>query len=322
MKGLRIAGYVGWALVFFVVGLYLTFPMNMIKDTVVGQIEDQLGKGKQGPYGVDPHVSIADLSLWRVGVAAKGVSITLPSRDPDPGPTIDLDKLKVSVSVLSLLTKNKTVQFDADLYGGSTDGHVSVDPIGNVLDANIDVDSVDLSKVPITLQKFGVPIGGKLNSRIRLDLGPEPEKKGEGTIKLDVKGASVGPGNLKLLAMFGGLELPQADLGNLTADILVKQGQGEITTMKLDGKDIQAEVVGSLGMKGKVATTRVDTDGWFNISKDFMDKAKLSILNGFLSTSKDDDGRFHFSIKGTANALMPRMATDGGKSAKRATKPG
>ena len=115
---------------------YLTFPIERVKGILIAKIEEGLGKGKQGTYGVDPKVTIESLSMWRLsGLDAKRVSVQLASRDPDPGPTIELDWLRVRVGVFSLLTDDKTIAFSADLYDGEADGVVARIEARDVVDA-------------------------------------------------------------------------------------------------------------------------------------------------------------------------------------------
>lgn len=326
---LKYGGYAGWFMAAFVVGVFLTFPLDDMKPLIISMAEDQMGKGKQGPHGVDPKLEMESLRLSGFGVRANRVMVQLASRDPDPGPTIDLDSVAVGVSPLSLLTKAKTVTFDVDAYGGDASGSVSVDEKGNVHDADISVDDIDLSKIILVQAKLGVPIGGKVSLDADLDLGPTPEKDGNGRVKLDVKGLTLGPGNLKLAAAFGGFELPAVDVGNLTGEIPVDKGKGTLTNVKLDGKDVQAELLGDISFKGKLQMSRLDVDGWFALTPAFLEREKKfqsllelgESMGGMgggpsLSKAKDEEGHYWFSLKGPLQNPSATLARDAGKRAK------
>ena len=325
---LRIAAYGAWFGVMFVVGVYLTFPINDMRGMLVAAAEDTLGKGKQGAYGVDPHVTVDRLSLSGFGVKASRVAVQLASRDPDPGPTIDLDSVRVGIRPFSLLGKARTISFSADLYGGSVDGTVSLDDKGALYDADIDIDELDVSKVPLLLDKLGVPGSGKISGSVVLDLGATPEKTGEGKVVLDLEGLSVGPGNLKLAAAFGGFEAPQIDLGKLTGTIKVKQGQGTLENVRLEGKDVVAALEGNIYLRGHVGTSRMDIDGNFQPTPSFLEREKKiqSLLElgesmgggsgPSLGKAKDDEGHYHFSIKGSVQSPLFSLARDNGKRAK------
>lgn len=327
-RALVIAGYVAWFVAAFVVGVYLTFPLDEAKGAIIGLLETQLGKGKQGQHGVDPVVRMGKLSVSGFGVAAEQVSIQLPSRNPDPGPTIDIQELTIGVRPWTLLSDAKTVVVDADLYGGSVSAVVSADAKGAVHDADIEVDDIDLATIPLVGERVGVPLAGKVELDVDLDLGTTPEKDGEGSVRVVVKDASVGPGNIKALAALGGFEIPQVDLGKLEVEIPVKQGKGTITGAKLDGKDVQLELFGDLFVRGKLQQSRIDIDGYFQPTPSFLEREKkfqsllelgekMGGMSGVsLPRAKDEEGRYYFSLKGSVEAPQANLARDNGRRAK------
>lgn len=333
-RALKIAGYVAWFMAAFVVGVYLTFPLDEAKGAIIGLVEVQLGKGKQGQHGVDPVVQMGRLSLSGFGVAAERVSIQMPSRNPDPGPTIDIDELSVGVRPWSLFSDAKTVVVDADLYGGSLSAVVSADAKGAVHDADIEADGIDLAKIPLVLERVGLPLAGQVELDAALEMGDAPEKDGEGSVRLTVKGASVGPGNIKALSALGGFEIPVVDLGNLVLDIPIKQGKGTIAGAKVDGKDVQLELFGDLFVKGKLQQSRLDVDGFFQPTASFLEREKkfqsllelgekMGGMSGVsLPRAKDEDGRYYFAIKGSIEAPNAALAKDNGRRAKQRAQKG
>lgn len=312
----------------FTTFFYLTFPVDRVKGIIVEKIEEALGKGKQGPYGVDPKVTIGMLSMWRLsGLDAKNVQIQLGSRDPDPGPTIDVDRLQARVGILSLLTDDKSISFSADLYDGEAEGAFVVDPKGNVLELELDVEGVDLAKAPLLVGKLGVPATGALNLKADLDLGKEAEKNAQGKATIDVQKISLGPGELKipLPGLTGGLTLPLIDMGDLKGEIDVKDGKGKFEKLKLDGKSISGELSGEIALRGRIGTSRLDGAGWLKISEQFLDEnSKFKTLLEFpgpLQKAKDEEGRYHFTLKGTLASPSGALARDAGKKASSPPRP-
>ena len=96
-KALKCFGYTSWFSLMFMCGVYLTFPLDDLKPQIVALIEDALGKGKQGQYGVDPKVQLGDLALSGFGVSAERVAIHLGNNEPEAGPTVDVDELSLDV---------------------------------------------------------------------------------------------------------------------------------------------------------------------------------------------------------------------------------
>ncbi len=326
-RALHLAGYAAWFALMFLVCVYLTFPLDNLKPQIVEAIETALGKGKQGQHGVDPKVTIASLSLGGiVGVSAKHVSIQLGSHDPEPGPTVDVEALSLGVRPWSLLFAARTIFVDADLYDGNIAGTVRVDPKGLMYAADLEADGLNLGKMAMLHAVAGLPVTGVLDAEIDLNLGANPDKDGEGDIKVSIKGATLGPGSPKAAAAFGGFSLPQIDLGNLTGDIPVKQGRGTLNNVKLDGKDLQVALDGDITFKGNVLNSRLNLDGWFFPTPALFEKdAKLKTLIDLgeslgggggpsLSKAKDDDGHYHFTIKGTAQMPSAALSRDGKKA--------
>ncbi|MCC7073140.1 MAG: type II secretion system protein GspN [Deltaproteobacteria bacterium] len=333
-RALRIAGYVAWFVAAFVVGVYLTFPLDEAKGAIVELLETQLGKGKQGQHGVDPVVRMGKLSVSGFGVSAKQVSIQLPNRNPDPGPTIDIDELAIGVRPWTLLSDAKTVVIDADVYGGTLAAVVSADAKGVVRDADIELDDLDLAKIPLAAERLGMPLTGTVELDVELDLGDTPEKDGEGKVRVVVKDAAMGPGNLKALIPLLDLEVPLIDLGKLEVDIPVKQGKGTITGAKVDGKDMQLELFGDLFVRGKLQQSRIDLDGYFQPTASFLEREKKvrdllelgekvgGTMGLPLPRAKDEEGRYYFSLKGSIEAPQANLARDNGRRAKQRSQKG
>ena len=153
-------------------------------------------------------------------------------------------------------------------------------------------------------------------------------------MRLTVKNASVGPGNIKALSALGGFEIPVVDLGTLEVDIPIKQGKGTIAGAKVDGKDVQLELFGDLFVKGKLQQCRLDIDGFFQPTASFLEREKkfqsllelgekMGGMSGVsLPRAKDEEGRYYFSIKGSVEAPNAALARDNGRRAKQRSQKG
>lgn len=329
MKALRVVGYVVWFIGCFVIGIVLTAPLDGFKPIAIQQGELFLGKGKQGPHGTDPVLTLDKLAVSGFGVKAKRVHVQLGSRDPDPGLEIDLDEAWISFrSLVSFTRPEKRLDITVKAYGGSAAVLVLLDEKQNPTEVSAEIDDVDLGKVPAAIAKLGVPLEGKIDADLDLDMGKAAEKDAAGHLDIDVKGLGIGAGNIKPFP--GGFEVADAiRLGDLKARVPVKQGQGTIEVLKLEGTpDVEAEVVGTINVKSKLQLSRIDADGWFRPTTGFLDKngkiksaielgEKLSLPGApSLSKAKDDEGRYHFTLKGAVQTLVPQLSKDAGKKAK------
>jgi type II secretion system protein N len=320
--------------------LYLTFPMHLVKGPVVDAFEKALGKGKQGRYGVDPKVTIGDMSPYLLsGVSMERVTIQLASSDPDPGATVDLDEVTARVGIFSLLLNDPTLSFSVDLYEGSIDGEIALrgdkkaadeflghtfavlgGRVGGFGALDVEVDGIDISKAPPVLEKTGVPVTGVIGGTIALDLGEAPEKDAKGKIDLAVKTLTLGPGELQIPVpgLTGGLTLPLIDMGDLIAKADIKEGKGKFDKLGLTGKDFSADVEGDLKIAKAFSRSRLDTSGWFQISESFLEQnSKFKTILDFaspLKRARDDDGKYHFDLKGSVGKPRFNLSRNGGKS--------
>jgi type II secretion system protein N len=327
-RAVPILGYVSWFLSCFVLFAVLTFPLDGLRPLIVAEAEKALGKGQQGTHGVDPVVQIGALSSRIVGVSAERVHVQLASREPEPGPAFDFDRLTVKLGLFSLLTGKPSVSVSADLYGGSVDATVQLTDKNAVQAIDVDIDKVDVGKVPAAMAMVGVAVAGRIEGRATVDMGKLPDKDAAGKIDLAIKGIAIGPGKLSLVP--GGFELEEPiRLGDLVAQVSIKEGNGTIDSLRLaNSPDVEAEVKGTLGVRPKLEQTRLDIDGYFRPTADFLTRNKkiqsaLEIgekltLPGApsLGKSKDDEGRYHFSARGAVKALQPQLARDNGRKGK------
>ena len=314
-KFVKLFGYPSFFFAAFSVSLYLTFPMQAVKGKVVAVMEDALGKGKQGRYGTDPRVSFESMDLWRLsGVSFERLSLQLGSKDPDPGTVFDFDELRLRVGLLSLLSESPEVSFDAEQYDGELEGDVTVSAKGNLKKLNIDIEDVNVARMPVVVGAVGVPTTGKLKGNIEVNLGKKPSKEAKGSVDLTIAGLSLGPGELEvpIPGMAGGLTVPSIDMGDLKLKTEMKGGKTEEGLMSLNGKDFQAELKPALFMNDRLNRTRLTGDGWFAISEQFLkDNSKFETLLSFaapLKTAKDKEGKYHFALKGTVGNPSAKLS--------------
>lgn len=342
-KWLKVAGYPGWFTVCFLLSLYLTFPLTMVKAPVIAALEDALGKGKQGRYGTDPKVDIEELTLWRMsGVSLNRVSIQLPSTDPDPGATLELEEVSARLGLFSLLLNAPTLHFTAELYGGDVEGSFTLrgdkeaeesffghtfalldGKAQQLSELHLTIDGVDMSAAPPVVEKAGVPVTGVLAGHVDLELGDDASKDATGDIDLKLAGVTLGPGELKIPVpgLTGGLTLPLIDMGDLEVKAPVSEGKAKFEKLGFNGQDFNAALDLELNLSSKLKSSRVTGDGSFQISEQFLEKnSKFKTILDFaspLKRARDDEGRYHFNIRGNLGTPKFSLSSSGGKSNRR-----
>lgn len=341
-RWLKLSAYPGWFALCFFTSLYLTFPLALVKEPVIAGLENALGKGKQGRYGTDPKVQIEKLSLWRMsGVELERMTVQLASSDPDPGATLEIDSAAARLGVFSLLLNEPTLHFRARLYGGEVEGSVTLQggkeadgflghtfaflggKAQNLSALRLEIDGIDFSRAPPVLEKAGVPVTGKLGGKVVIHLGDEPEKTAGGEIDLRLAGVTLGPGELKIPVpgLTGGLSLPLIDMGDLILKAPIAEGRSKSEQMALTGQDFNASAELELSFTSTIGMSRLQGTGSFQISEQFLEQnAKFNTILDFaspLKRARDDDGRYHFDLRGTLGKPKFTLSSSGGKSSRR-----
>jgi type II secretion system protein N len=313
--------YSSWFSFCFAIAVVVTFPLDGLRPLLVTQLEKALGKGRPG-VRADPVVTIGDLSMSGFGVKAKRVSLQLSNTDPEPGPVVDIDSLWVSASFASLVSSNKTLQFDASLYEGDIAGSVTVNDKQDPVAVDIDIDDVNLGKIAPLMAKLHVPVEGKATGTIDIDLGVQADKDAKGSISLDVTGFGLGAGKLAIPGVPGDFSLENGlPMGNLKLRAPIDKGTGPVELTLEGAGDVEANVTGTLNMKQKLAMSRLDIDGWLKplpslLTKNPLLKSAIDLADQFGGNkAKDDEGRYHFSARGPLQTLKPALSRDAGRKA-------
>ena len=324
---MRLSLYSAWFSLCFSVSLYFSISSSVgtLRAPVEQALEQALGKGKQGRYGVDPDVSIGGMSLWRLsGIEMRRVSMQLGSTDPDPGPVIEIDVMRARLSLFQALLGNPTLEWEAELYQGSVDGRIELrgtkafeekiygtlravlsGKSDGVMELAINIEGVDLSKALFVQQKTQVPVTGKVAGRAQLYLGNKPAEEAEGQIDFAISGIQMGPGELAVPVpgLSGGLTLPLVDFGDFNLKIPVEKGVAKTEKLALQGRDVQASFDGTMKMASPLARAKIEGDGSFLITKKFLEEnGKFKALLDFagpLKRVQEDDGKYPFHLKGT-----------------------
>jgi type II secretion system protein N len=330
--GFRFAAYFVFFDLCFVVAAVAMFPLQGLRPLIVDEAEKALGKGRQGRNGVDPVVTIGELAMSGLGIRASRVQVQMANTEPEPGPTVDIDSVWLSASLTSLFSSTKTVQLEAELYDGDVEAEVSVDEKQNVVAARVEIDDLRLGRVGAIIGALGAPVDGTVKADIDVQLGATAEKDATGKVDVRIADLSVGPGTLKVVP--GGFELADAiSLGTLVVKAPIEKGQGMLEGRFEGAADIEAELTGTLGLRAKLPTSRVDVEGWFRPTSAFLDKnpkvksaielgEKLSLPGApSLSKAKDGEGRYHFEARGAVQALKPQLSRDAGRRSSRKRSP-
>ncbi|MBI5497803.1 MAG: type II secretion system protein GspN [Deltaproteobacteria bacterium] len=303
---LRFLGYPSFFITCFLVSLYLTFPMDVIRPRVMHEMTKALNSRKNpGPYGKPGRITVESMDLYRFsGLDFRGMTIHDVTTDPDPAAPIVLDRVRVRVGLLGLLRKQLAVSFNVDAYDGNVVGDAVLAGEGfrELRSVNAHGEGLAWGKVAAVRDKLKVPAEGTLGGEVDLTLGKDP-KDANGTIKLRGESLAMGPGELTLPMFTGPLTLPRVDLGKLEGLIKVADGKTGGPPITLTGTDIQGAAELPVQVRVPAEASQLSGILQFKLSEPFL-KANPRYATVFdfspqMKQARDEDGVFHFRLRGT-----------------------
>lgn len=247
-----------------ILGIYWTFPYDHLRDYIVQEAE----------RGGNVHLEITSLEpSFFTGVHAEGVSFAQVAED-DEGPPAELllREADARVSLLSLMGGSTDVDFDLEVDGGgSIEGNFAQSEEMTHIDA--DIQNLDLRRVGPLRQAVGLPVFGRAQGDIDLDIGAEAANT-QGNVNLTIANAAIADGQsaLEIPGMSAGFTLERMNLGTLQFQMDVERGNGEIETLHAQGE--HGELWGSGSIRPALPLGRSTIDMLFRI--DFTDEYKSS----------------------------------------------
>ena len=288
---LRYLGYAAWFLGSLVLGLYLTFPWDVVKDRVLDQANQATG------------LFITAESLepsWITGIEAKKVKIVFSSDGlGDPPPPLELDGLEARIKLLEVITGGIGVTLSAPIALGSLDVDVSV--TDEIIDLDLQLQNAQLDLLGSVTSMLGLPLSGKITLDTKLKLGKKDPKLTTGRIALATE-------DLKILkgGKVGLFPMPPLELGNLELEVPVKQGKANFDDVRLAGADLEVTIKGNLSPAFPASRSSMNLSLGLKPTQKLLSSDPLlkPILNNF-KRYQDSGGFYGVSIVG--NVRRPRI---------------
>jgi type II secretion system protein N len=309
----NLTGYAVLGLVVFVIALYYSFPWRKATDKIEAALSQATGMD----------VSIGDVhpTVWP-GVTLTDVVLTsrpVPTpMQPNPKPaSLVIDSITVHPGLLAALSGKTDVSFAASLGGGTLSGSEVASKDGSQLDLTID--GVGLDKVPGLQDLDGVPMTGPISGHVTLNVPPAGIQTASGEIDLTCNQCTIGDGVHSVRMpdysggqSAGGFTLPRIHLGQLQAQMPIKQGLATFQTFHAQSQD------GDLYMEGSLALAQPFSDSRLQIYIRFLlDPAlvareeRLQFLMGSgIQMGKRPDGYYGEKLFGTLKVLRMMPSKD------------
>jgi type II secretion system protein N len=271
----RLGGYVAFSLLSLVVGFFLTFPYDALRDRARLEAENAgyvLRLGSLGP--------------GLLGVRAGDVQVSKRSdADPPPG-ALKLDLVSVGPSLWP-----PGVKLSVKALGGTITTSLS-----GLSAVRLKIDAEDLDLSQGNLKGFsGVDFAGNLEGHLDLSLpravvgagASEPDlSQASGTLSLEGKGLTINGGTASItIPQYGNdptpFDLPRIVLGDLSAHLKVDKGAATVDDFKARSADLEASLGGSLKLGKRVEYSEANLEVRFKPDPEF--QKRLGMIGGALA---------------------------------------
>jgi len=289
-KSVKILGYFGAGLFFFVFFLLWTFPYDVLKTRVLNQIEDSLG----GQYRLKVQSMSAGLIF---GFTFKNVEVV----KRDGGKDVVLlksPKLRVNPSFLALLRKVTRLSFSVELGKGEISGSYLDSPSTNEID--LDFDDLSLTDLKFLSALYHVNLKGLVKGSYSLDVNKKDPSKNSGKIDLTLSNFSLDPIKFRMdpNTPESEMQIPQIKLSAAKGSKFVAEFHKmdiAVKELTLNGADVDLNMKGTVSLMPRIEDYRIDLSGSFKIKPDLAQAIPILAL---FEQQKQPDGSYPLTLNG------------------------
>ncbi len=283
----RILRWVGYPLFYlFCLTFFfrVLFPYERLKRTLVSEFN----KTQTGPKPMRLEVDdMSSYGLFSFGVEAEGlrlISLT-PKLTPEGKPalpdTTTVEHAHATFGVLSALFGTKSVKFGAEAFGGDLSGNLEDSTGERVVTLNLD--DVELGKLPFLTDIIELPLKGQVNGRVEL-VAPEYDlSKAEGSLRLTAAGIVVGDGKAKIR---GTIALPTLTAGNLEIEAEIKKGKLTFQKFSIAGGELDLDAQGTIDLREPFGQSTVNIQLEFKFADSY--KSRNDMTRGLFGDPKSN----------------------------------
>ena len=292
---------IGLTVVFFLLLLFFTLtklPQAKITALVQGYVQSALD-----PYGIYISDHGRELSIWK-GFQYRLIQPTFELPDQSH---IELEEMIVSPKLLSLFSGKvgATIEITQILERTPsktdlTKIHIDGTGRGDLIDASINFDSMDIGKFGILAFAGGLKGSGQISGDIHVDghLADLPSLMGK--IDLKIKKLHLDEQNLF------GFQLPTMDVNDSGIDAAIDHGKilfKQVQIGKSATDDLRINVTGDIGLNRNINSSTLNLRAVIGFSDKI--KQSLSLLDSLMGQAKQADGLYVYKLTGSFMAPFP-----------------
>jgi type II secretion system protein N len=312
-KALRYVGYSAFFTTLFVCFVYWTFPYDRLKEFIVHQVEAPrpTGAGTVAPSPMQ--IEIDELGpTFFPGLTARGVRITwLPQAQGQRPVTARIDKLTVHVSLFGLLFGRASGDLSIDGMGGTVEATFDAAIRGQrpgLRKLELDVKGVRANEVGPLVQAIGLPVQGRLDTKVELEVPDGQVNRASGRATLQIAGLKIGDNVAQFqIPGFGGVTIAQIDAGTLSGSVTIRDGNANVERVSARSRELSLAISGRVELRADPAQTGINILTRFQLTDEFRNKNEQSsrimmVLDMVpdLRAARGQDGMIALRCRGTA----------------------
>lgn len=328
----------------------LTFPFAELRGRLMGEFTRMQTAGRRGTLSGTTksplQLDIKELDgYWLSGVEARNVTLTIPhdkpsaasasafgkasAAEPPPEPSVlQIQHVHGRVRLLPLLIGRVRVDFGLEALGGEMFGTL---PWGSGSGGmEVTFEKLQLGEVTPLRALLGIPILGTISGLLELDPVGGKFAKAGGKFELKLERVVVGDGKSKLQ----GVELPAAQLGDISIVATAKDGTLKIDEITANGRDLELQGDGKIKLREPWHRSQLDINIAFRFTDAYRDRddatrgllgkpgSKIPPAIEFspqIKRAKREDGFYGWHIHGTLSD--PNFDPQSSPSAKATARP-
>ncbi|MDD5434019.1 MAG: type II secretion system protein GspN [Nitrospira sp.] len=270
-----IIGYTLFSIAAFAVSLYFLFPKEAIKARIIYEIEK----------GTATEISTrGDKWAFPLGITFKNFEFRKKTGNLSIV-SAHLDKFSIEVPLKSIFSLSPVSVINANSYGGSLKGMVTLSNDNRITQANWS--NIDISKIE-KVKDIPAELTGLLSGDIQIKLMNNSPP--EGQVRLMIKNGKIG--KIKIM----GFPLPDIPIDELDGTVDIKGQSLVFKDTHFKNNDLKGLI------KGDIQLQTASSPGAINIAIKFapgekMKKEQRGILS-FIERTKDKEGYYTIQIKG------------------------
>ncbi len=293
---MKVLGYFGVGVFFFMFFLLWTFPFDVLKTRILNQIEDSMG----GQYRLKVQSMSAGLIF---GFTFKNVEVM--KRD-DGVILFKSPKFRVNPSFLALLRKSTQLSFSVIAGKGDVSG--SYLDSASESNINLNFDELNLSDLKFLSALYGINLKGTIDGDYDLSFNKKDPNKNSGKINLSLMNFLLDPFKVRMDPNSPESEMlvPEIKLSGAKNSKLVaslNKSDLDIQELSFNGGDVELSLKGKVNLAPRMDDYRIDLKGIFKVKPELVKAVPIMAL---FEQQKQADGSYPITL--TGRLLKPAMS--------------